>query len=260
MALQRLNDIPVPGRRPARPAQDPGPDVSVSPRSGGPDNTLLDAGTNIDHADRSGTGRSRRTPEEKAERAEKKTRKALAEWPADPDPDLDPPELTGERRAALVRRGTELCVWYLSNSGKSRSELAGVLRRKNLPADLVDEVLGSLEHAGYVDDAGLAEQFVRTRSEYRLLGSTAIRHELLRKGVDAEVVDEALAGVDEDSEQARARILADQQVRRTRGTDRNKRVQRLAGMLARKGYPSSVVFTVARAAVDADVTAETDGA
>jgi regulatory protein len=65
--------------------------------------------------------------------------------------------------------------------------------------------------------------------------------------------DAALAAVDRDSEAEAARRLVDRKLRGTRGLDPAVRMRRLAGMLARKGYPPGVALRAVRDALEAEV-------
>ncbi|MBR7679078.1 RecX family transcriptional regulator, partial [Streptomyces daliensis] len=47
-----------------------------------------------------------------------------------------------------------------------------------------------------------------------------------------------------------ARALVDRKLRSTRGLDREKRIRRLAGMLARKGYGEGLALRVVRQALE----------
>ncbi|NED89123.1 recombination regulator RecX, partial [Streptomyces sp. SID11233] len=48
------------------------------------------------------------------------------------------------------------------------------------------------------------------------------------------------------------RELVDRKLRATRGLDRDKRLRRLAGMLARKGYPEGLALRVVRQALESE--------
>ena len=87
---------------------------------------------------------------------------------------------------------------------------------------------------------------MQTRHESRGLARRALTVELQRKGVEAEVVTEAVATVDAEDEVEAARELVRRKLRGLARFDRPTQERRLHGMLARKGYPSGVVFAVVR--------------
>ncbi len=84
--------------------------------------------------------------------------------------------------------------------------------------------------------------------------------ELRRKGVSDEVAGEALAEVDTESEERRARELVDRKLRSltvATADQRTAAARRLVGMLARKGYGAGVAYRVVKEAL-AEHGAEAD--
>ncbi|MGB5208962.1 MAG: regulatory protein RecX [Gammaproteobacteria bacterium] len=79
----------------------------------------------------------------------------------------------------------------------ARAELASRLSRRQLPADLVGEVLDDLVAENLLSDARFAESFVGARAS-RGKGPLRIRRELEERGVSGELIDIALedSGVD----------------------------------------------------------------
>jgi regulatory protein len=68
--------------------------------------------------------------------------------------------------------------------------------------------------------------------------------------VDPEVIGRAVGQLDPGQEEQTARALVDRKLRATRGLDRERRVRRLAGMLARKGYAEGLALRVVRQALE----------
>jgi regulatory protein len=157
------------------------------------------------------------------------------------DPDADP-----------VAAAREICLRLLSDRARTRHELAEALRRKGVPDDAAEQVLGRFDEVGLIDDTAFAGQWVRSRHRFRGLGRRAIAMELRRKGVDDEIAGEALAEVDGEAEELRARELVDKKLRTMKlggPEDRTAAVRRLVGMLARKGYGGGVAYSVVRTAL-----------
>ena len=166
--------------------------------------------------------------------------------PDAPDPELPEPEADP---AAIAR---EICLRLLTDRARTRQELASALARKGVPAEAAAEVLDRFGEVGLIDDAAFAGQWVRSRHVHRGLGRRAIAVELRRKGVADEVAGEALAEVDAESEDRRARELVDRKLRSLAvGTpdQRATAARRLVGMLARKGYGAGTAYRVVRAAL-----------
>nr|MDT0527140.1 recombination regulator RecX [Streptomyces sp. DSM 41633] len=60
----------------------------------------------------------------------------------------------------------------------------------------------------------------------------------------------AVGRLDADREEETARELVARKLRSTRGLDRDKRLRRLAGMLARQGYGEGMALRVVRQALE----------
>jgi regulatory protein len=118
-----------------------------------------------------------------------------------------------------------------------------------VPEDAAQRVLDRLTEVGLVDDEAFAEGLVRSRHAVRGLGRRALSQELRRRGVDDETAAHAVDGLDPDEERATALRLARRKLAATRGLDRDVRVRRTAGMLARKGYAGGLVAAVVREAL-----------
>nr|WP_200803802.1 regulatory protein RecX [Pseudonocardia thermophila] len=145
-----------------------------------------------------------------------------------------------------------MCLRLLTDRARTRHELAQALKKKGIPDEAADEVLSRFGEVGLIDDAAFAEQWVRSRHRYRGLARRAIAAELRRKGVDDEVVGEALAEVDPEAEEARAHELVVKRLRTMTITTREQQLsaaRRLVGMLARKGYDPGTVYGVVRRAL-----------
>lgn len=157
-----------------------------------------------------------------------------------------------EPPADPVDAARQICLHQLEYAPRTRSELAAVLRRKGVEDDVAEQVLSRFAEVGMIDDVAFAALWVSSRQRGKGLASRAIGQELRRKGVDDEVVRETLATIDPDVERATARSLVDRKLRTTTGLATDARVRRLAGMLARKGYPAGVAFVVVKEALAAE--------
>lgn len=151
-----------------------------------------------------------------------------------------------------VQTARQICLNQLEHAPRTRAELVSVLRRKGVEDDVAEQVLSRFAEVGMIDDALFAQLWVTSRHRGKGLARQALRHELRRKGVDEDAVAEAVATLDPEVELATARGLVDRRLRTTTGLTTEVRVRRLAGMLARKGYPAGVAFRVVKEALAAD--------
>ena len=134
----------------------------------------------------------------------------------------------------------------LTGRARTRRELADKLRSRNVPDDVATRLLDRFTEVGLIDDAAFARLWVESRQSSRGLAKRALSDELRRKGVDAELVREAVDEVDPADEEAAARRLVRKKLPSLRKVDRTTATRRLVGMLARKGYSAGVAFAVVK--------------
>ncbi|QMU78765.1 recombination regulator RecX [Streptacidiphilus sp. PB12-B1b] len=159
-----------------------------------------------------------------------------------------PPEARGPVDPA--ERARAICLRLLTGSAKTRGQLAEALRKRDIPQEVADEVLSRYQEVGLIDDAAFAGAWVESRHRGRGLARRALATELRSRGVDNAVVAEAVARLDPEQEAATARALVERKLRSTSGLDRQVRIRRLAGMLARRGYSEGLALRVVRQALD----------
>ncbi|MGK5678618.1 regulatory protein RecX [Actinoplanes sp. URMC 104] len=147
-------------------------------------------------------------------------------------------------------RAREICLRQLAVRPRTRAELAKVLVRKEISAEVIAEVLDRYDEVGIIDDAAFARAWVTSRHHGRGLARRALANELRQRGVDAEVASEALETVDDDEEAATARALVDRKLRTANGPP-DAVFRRLVGMLARKGYSAGVAIRAVKEALAA---------
>jgi regulatory protein len=155
-----------------------------------------------------------------------------------------PPPSTSERREEQART---LCLRLLTACARTRSELAGQLKKRGYPNDVSARVLNRLTEVGLIDDADFAEQWVQSRRASAGKGNRALAAELRTKGLDDDVIEAALSGTDGATEYDRAVKLIRPRLRRENlDGDQARVARRLVGMLARRGYSEPLCFDVVK--------------
>ncbi len=163
---------------------------------------------------------------------------------AEPPAHLD---LRAPEPASLdVEGARQVVLRQLTMGPRSRRQLEDKLRQRGCPDHVAVIVLDRMTAVGLVDDQAYAEMLVRSKQAGRGLARRALAQELRLKGVDDELVAQTLGSIDPETERARAEELAARKMRTMSGLDPQVQSRRLSGMLARKGYPSSVVHAVVR--------------
>jgi regulatory protein len=144
----------------------------------------------------------------------------------------------------------QICLNMLTAAPRTQAQLAGALRRKGIPDDVAEAVLGRFAEVRLIDDAAFAAAWVESRHHGRGLAGRALAAELRQRGVAQTDIQAAVDGLDPERELATARELARRRLSATRGQPLVTRVRRLTAMLARKGYPAGLAYRVVREALD----------
>jgi regulatory protein len=146
-----------------------------------------------------------------------------------------------------LSRARNTAYRYLSFRPRSRAEVEQRLNERGFPGTVVHAVLLDLDRLGYLNDREFARQWAGSRIRLRGLGRHRIEQELRDRGVDRDIIHEALAEVfEESSEMDVARREAEKKLK---GLDRYElmvRKRRAAGLLERKGFSSGIIHSIIR--------------
>lgn len=138
----------------------------------------------------------------------------------------------------------------LTAAPRTRAQLAAALRRRGVPDQAAEAVLGRFTEVKLIDDATFARAWVESRHHGRGLSGRALAAELRQRGVGAADIEAAMEGLDPEQEMATARELVTRRLAATRGQPLPARIRRLVGVLARKGYSQALAYRVVREALE----------
>ena len=138
----------------------------------------------------------------------------------------------------------------LTAAPRSRRQLADAFERRGVPSDVAERVLDRFIEVGLLDDAEYARLVVHSQHVDRGLSGRALRFELRKRGIDGELAEAAIGNLTDDDVEARARALLARKLASMAGVDRDTRVRRASGLLARKGYSPSLIARLVREMVD----------
>lgn len=140
---------------------------------------------------------------------------------------------------AAVQRGLRL----LQVRPRSEHELRQRLVRAGVPEAAQARALERLRQAGLLDDPAFARAWVEDRQTFKPRARRALLAELRAKGLAAEDIEAALAGVDDDqaAERAARKIAA-----RLRGAGPQDFERRLGAWLARRGFGYETIKPLVR--------------
>lgn len=154
-------------------------------------------------------------------------------------------QVTELRAGDEAERACQRALLYLGPRPRSQAEVERHLRAKGFGNDAIAAALARLADYGYLSDADFAQFWTENRSQFRPRSAAALRYELRQKGVAREVIDESLAGFDED---AAAWDAAAARLERWRQLPQAEFERKLSGYLARRGFDYETTRRIVRRA------------
>lgn len=124
---------------------------------------------------------------------------------------------------------------------RSEKEIEFWFKRKRVNPELVEELLNQLKESGLVDDLSFAKWWVDQRLTFRPKARRALFVELRQKGVDREIIKQALETVDDKSV---ASSLTRRRLLRLTRLPPEVQKEKLAGFLARRGFSYDTVKNI----------------
>jgi regulatory protein len=138
------------------------------------------------------------------------------------------------------QKAFERALKSISVRERTAAEVAAFLRNRGYEPDVIDDVVGALQEEGLVDDAGYARRFAEDRRLLDQWGNERIARDLVRRGIERELVDMALAGHDRSDELAVAVELLDRRFPQPFDGDGER--DKAWRMLVRRGYEPELAY------------------
>ena len=132
---------------------------------------------------------------------------------------------------------------------RSEKELLGRLKQKGFSEESSQDTVNFLKDKQFIDDRVFARGWVASRLK-RPFGLRRIRQELARKGLDKQVIEEALIQAKEEYDEAGiVRQLAEQRFSKLKGIEPLKAKQRVYAYLMRRGFSPDLIGDVVNRSV-----------
>ncbi|HDN79337.1 MAG: hypothetical protein DRI61_16045 [Chloroflexi bacterium] len=154
---------------------------------------------------------------------------------------LSDEELEKLEAKAQFYKAYEAALHLLKYRPRSEYEVRSHLRRKRIPAGVIEGVLERLREEGILDDGAFARFWVENRREFKPSGVWKLRYELRQKGVSEEIITEVLAGIDFEEEAYKAALKRAPRLRDLPWPDFQKK---MGDFLARRGFSYELIENV----------------
>jgi regulatory protein len=154
---------------------------------------------------------------------------------------------------AGLGQALETAYRYLNRRERTQAEMCAHLEGKGIGSRDVERSIGALIEQGLLDDSRFARLFVQDKRELEEWGGDRIRQALRSRGVDPDVVEEALAAHEQDAGGEIDRALALLRRRFPSPPRDRKERDRALGLLLRKGFePELALDAIAAHTKDSD--------
>ncbi len=131
----------------------------------------------------------------------------------------------------LLPRAKKRVLYFMKNADKTKSQIKRKLKEGFYPEAVIDKTMEFLNKYGFANDESYAERYIEELKNK--CSKREIEAKLYAKGIDSELIGEAVSGLDAEAEYgAAARALSKKYPRGMTAEDRNKAY----GFLARKGF------------------------
>lgn len=135
-------------------------------------------------------------------------------------------------------RSFEYGLWLLGRRPYTQKNLREKLEGKKFESDEVDAAISRLLELGFLDDLEFAKNYIRQSTLGKPKGGRRIRFELMRKGVDKELIEQAIEEANlHDAEPELIMLALKNYLKKLHNLPREKIYARAMGFLMRRGFP-----------------------
>lgn len=150
-------------------------------------------------------------------------------------------EIEALKQADTVEWAKQTAYRLLSLRPRSTAEIRRHLQKKQVENEIIDRVIDRLEELQLVDDDAFARYWVEQRETFKPRSRRALQYELFQKGLSRQVVEQAVAEVDET---AAARRAGEKKARQWAQLTEEEFQAKMHGFLGRRGFSYAVISDV----------------
>lgn len=132
--------------------------------------------------------------------------------------------------------GFDLAVRYLSYAMRTEKEVRDYLKRKEMEAGVIDQILQKLSYYNYVNDAQYARAYLTDHLNFGGKSLKLLEYQLGQKGIGRDTVQSVLSEEDYQKEEENLEHLVRSLLEKNQGLEKRKRNDKIMRSLAAKGY------------------------
>ena len=153
------------------------------------------------------------------------------------------PKVLEENKIFAVKFGKEKVLSYLAVAVRTEGEVSRYLKSKNIQPDAVEEIIGFLSDNKLINDSNYSQIFATLRSEDGQ-SKRRIISKLKQKGVDDELISNALMGISEEVESENAQKLLKRYNESNKDIPPFLRKSKLINKGLSMGFASDLVYAI----------------
>lgn len=136
-----------------------------------------------------------------------------------------------------VAEAKEAALSMLDRVNRSSNDISQRLRKKGYREDVIEAAVQRLIDVNIINDEHFAMMVVKDRFERKGVVGPALRRDLMRKGIEGDLLDQAVNSIDQSQRDERLDALVVKKLRTMpQRLPADKRRNRLLSFLLRKGY------------------------
>ena len=135
---------------------------------------------------------------------------------------------------------------YCAYQERCVKDVKDKLKTYDIPQESKDEILDYLLDNRFVNDERFARSFVRGKLNQSGWGVNKIRFHLMKKGIDKELIDEALGQTDEDVYRQRLIDILKTKSKTVKAASDYEKKRKLAAYAMQKGFEGPLVWEVVK--------------
>ena len=133
---------------------------------------------------------------------------------------------------------------YCAYQERCVKDVKDKLKSYDIPQKSKDEILDYLLDNRFVDNERFAKAFVRGKVNQSGWGVNKIRFHLMQKGIDKELIDEALSQTDEEAYRQRLIDILKTKSKTVKAASDFEKKRKLAAYAMQKGFEGALVWEV----------------
>ena len=133
---------------------------------------------------------------------------------------------------------------YCAYQERCVKDVSDKLKTFDIPQEAKDEILAYLLDNRFVNDERFARSFVRGKVNQSGWGLNKIRFHLVQKGIDRDIIDEALGQTDEEVYRQRLIDILKAKAKTVKAGTDFERKRKLAAYAMQKGFEGVLVWDV----------------